>query len=85
MQCVLCIRARVEQRKSYACSTDCLRQHWSEHKALHQNGETTYEYLNLVQRSQTMETRQVKRDIFLLLQEPTSMATRLKVLSSTSL
>ena len=40
LQCVLCIRARVEQRKSYACSTDCLRQHWSEHKALHQNGET---------------------------------------------
>ena len=38
LQCVLCLRARVEQRKSYSCSTDCLRQHWGEHKNLHQNG-----------------------------------------------
>ena len=39
LQCILCLRAKVELRKSYSCSTDCLRQHWGLHKDLHVNGE----------------------------------------------
>ena len=38
LQCILCLRAKVELRKSYSCSTDCLRQHWSLHRDLHVNG-----------------------------------------------
>lgn len=39
LQCILCLRAKVELRKSFTCSTDCLRQHWNVHKNLHLNGE----------------------------------------------
>ena len=39
LQCILCLRAKVELRKSFSCSTDCLRQHWNLHKDLHSNGE----------------------------------------------
>ncbi len=35
LQCVLCLRAKAEVRKSFHCSTDCLRRHWSLHKELH--------------------------------------------------
>lgn len=38
LQCILCLRAKVELRKSFSCSTDCLRQHWNVHKNLHLNG-----------------------------------------------
>ncbi|KAK9827722.1 hypothetical protein WJX81_005188 [Elliptochloris bilobata] len=37
IQCILCLRSKVETRKSYTCSTDCLRQHWVVHKELHAN------------------------------------------------
>lgn len=45
LQCVLCLRAKVDVRKSFHCSTDCLRRHWGLHKELHGqsnrfNGET---------------------------------------------
>ncbi|EIE19641.1 hypothetical protein COCSUDRAFT_54570 [Coccomyxa subellipsoidea C-169] len=39
LQCILCLRAKVELRKSFTCSTDCLRQHWNVHKNLHLNGQ----------------------------------------------
>ncbi len=42
LQCILCLRAKVELRKSYSCSTDCLRQHWGLHKDLHVNGEALW-------------------------------------------
>ena len=35
LQCVLCLRAKVDVRKSFHCSTDCLRRHWGLHKELH--------------------------------------------------
>jgi hypothetical protein len=35
LQCVLCLRAKAEVRKSFHCSTDCLRRHWGLHKELH--------------------------------------------------
>ena len=35
LQCVLCLRSKVEVTKSFHCSTDCLRQHWVLHKELH--------------------------------------------------
>ena len=35
LQCVLCLRAKVDVRKSFHCSTDCLRRHWGLHKDLH--------------------------------------------------
>mmetsp|Transcript_13036 Transcript_13036/g.39493 ORF Transcript_13036/g.39493 Transcript_13036/m.39493 type:complete len:591 (+) Transcript_13036:158-1930(+) len=35
LQCVLCLRAKAEVRKSFHCSTDCLRRHWNLHKELH--------------------------------------------------
>lgn len=38
IQCILCLRAKCETRKSFTCSTDCLRQHWGVHKELHANG-----------------------------------------------
>ena len=42
LQCILCLRCKVDIRKSYHCSTACLRQHWAYHKELHdqrkQNG-----------------------------------------------
>ena len=38
LQCILCLRAKVDLRKSYSCSTDCLRQHWGLHRDLHVNG-----------------------------------------------
>ena len=36
LQCILCLRCKVDIRKSYHCSTSCLRQHWSYHKELHE-------------------------------------------------
>ncbi len=35
LQCVLCLRAKVDVRKSYHCSTDCFRKHWHLHRDLH--------------------------------------------------
>ena len=35
LQCILCLRSKVEVRKSYHCSTDCLKKHWSYHRELH--------------------------------------------------
>ena len=35
LQCVLCLRAKVDLRKSYHCSTDCFRKHWHLHRDLH--------------------------------------------------
>ena len=75
---MLCIRARVEQRKSYSCSTDCLRQHWSEHKSLHQNGVTRRHFSTDAEESIERAIRK-ERDIDLHVQGPTSMATRLRM------
>ena len=36
LQCVLCLRCKVDTRKSYHCSSECLRQHWQWHKELHE-------------------------------------------------
>lgn len=35
IQCLLCLRSKVDPRRSYHCSTDCLKQHWHFHKELH--------------------------------------------------
>ncbi len=36
IQCLLCLRCKVDPRRSYHCSTDCLKQHWDFHKELHE-------------------------------------------------
>jgi hypothetical protein len=41
IQCVLCLRCKVEVRKSFHCSADCLRQQWGLHKDLHDQSRAT--------------------------------------------
>lgn len=36
IQCLLCLRCKVDSRRSFHCSTDCLKQHWGFHKELHE-------------------------------------------------
>ena len=36
LQCVLCLRCKVDIRKSYHCTPSCLKQHWHWHKELHE-------------------------------------------------
>ena len=36
LQCVLCLRSKVDIRKSYHCTPACLREHWHWHKELHE-------------------------------------------------
>eukprot|EP00887_Chlorella_sp_A99_P001164 scaffold14.g1164.t1 len=37
IQCILCLRCKVDTKKSYHCSAECLREHWAFHKDFHQN------------------------------------------------
>ena len=39
LQCILCLRHKVDIRKSYHCTPACLRQHWPYHKELHEQRE----------------------------------------------
>jgi hypothetical protein len=36
IQCILCLRCKVDIKKSYHCSPDCLREHWAFHRDFHQ-------------------------------------------------
>ncbi|KAL3151598.1 hypothetical protein ABBQ38_012592 [Trebouxia sp. C0009 RCD-2024] len=36
VQCILCLRSRAEVRKSFHCNPECLQQHWSTHRHLHE-------------------------------------------------
>lgn len=36
IQCLLCLRCKVDQRRSFHCTTECLKQHWGFHKELHE-------------------------------------------------
>jgi CCR4-NOT transcription complex subunit 6 len=35
IQCILCLRCKVDTKKSYHCSTECLKEHWAFHKDFH--------------------------------------------------
>ncbi|KAK2077208.1 hypothetical protein QBZ16_004842 [Prototheca wickerhamii] len=37
VQCILCLRSRADQRKSYHCSAACLKEHWCFHREFHRN------------------------------------------------
>lgn len=36
IQCILCLRCKVDTKKSYHCSPECLREHWAFHRDFHQ-------------------------------------------------
>ena len=36
IQCILCLRCKVDVKKSYHCSPECLREHWAFHRDFHQ-------------------------------------------------
>lgn len=36
IQCILCLRTKCDVRKSYHCSSECLKQHWHMHKEMHE-------------------------------------------------
>jgi hypothetical protein len=38
IQCILCLRSKVDIKKSYHCSADCLREHWAFHRDFHTQG-----------------------------------------------
>ncbi|KAL6771168.1 hypothetical protein ACKKBF_B34205 [Auxenochlorella protothecoides x Auxenochlorella symbiontica] len=38
VQCILCLRSRVDIRKSYHCSPECMREHWHFHREFHRGG-----------------------------------------------
>lgn len=40
IQCILCLRCKVDTKKSYHCSPECLREHWAFHKDFHANSGT---------------------------------------------
>ncbi|KAI3426985.1 hypothetical protein D9Q98_006929 [Chlorella vulgaris] len=44
IQCILCLRCKVDTKKSYHCSTECLKEHWAFHKDFHtqETGDSTF-------------------------------------------
>lgn len=40
IQCILCLRCKADPKKSYHCSADCLREHWSFHSDFHSQSQT---------------------------------------------
>lgn len=46
IQCILCLRCKVDVKKSYHCSAECLREHWAFHRDFHQqsreNGDSSF-------------------------------------------
>ncbi|KAL4441485.1 hypothetical protein ABPG77_001989 [Micractinium sp. CCAP 211/92] len=46
IQCILCLRCKVDIKKSYHCSAECLREHWAFHRDFHQqsreNGDNSF-------------------------------------------